>query len=95
LLIFSFRFKQIHDTHNVSCCFPPETDEKSTILVVYDPLPPSASSSLDEKKKHLDEVTKEILKMAKDVADIKTEIIDAEKKWHEAIVGKNGTTLNA
>ena len=90
-----FRIKQISETHNVRLFFPPDADEQSTVLFVYDPLSPSASSSLDERKRHLDEVSRELSKMAKEVADIKSETVIAEKKWHDAIVGKNGTTLNA
>lgn len=61
--------------------------------MVYDPLSPAASVSLDEKKKHLDDVEAELLKL--DGADMKTEVVSVEKRWHEAVVGKGGTTLNA
>ena len=37
----------------------------------------------------------ELLKVAKDAADVKTETITVESKWHSAVVGKSGTTLNA
>ena len=33
--------------------------------------------------------------MAKDAADVKSQLIEVEKKWHSAVVGKSGTTLNA
>lgn len=56
---------------------------------------PSASPSPDEKIKHLDDVVKELLKLAKDVADVKSETIPVEKRWHDAVVGRGGTTLNA
>jgi hypothetical protein len=55
----------------------------------------SFSSSPADKQKHLEEASKEIVKMAKDVADIKSETVHAEKKWHEAVIGRGGTTLNA
>ena len=48
---------------------------------------------MDEKKKHLDDVETEILKL--DAADMKTEVVPVEKRWHEAVVGRGGTTLNA
>ena len=73
--------------------FPFESPECSQVLLVYDPLSSSASVSLDEKKKHLDDVETEILKL--DAADMKTEVMSVEKRWHEAVVGKGGTTLNA
>ena len=85
--------KQFHEAHNVLLFFPHESSESSQVLLVYDPLSPTASVSLDEKKKHLDDVETEILKL--DAADMKTEIVPVEKRWHEAVVGKGGTTLNA
>ncbi|KAJ7496037.1 hypothetical protein B0H11DRAFT_2227032 [Mycena galericulata] len=89
------KLKQFHDVHNVQAFFPPESAEQSTVLLVYDPLSGNASPSPDEKKRHLEEVAKEILKLAKDAADVKSETIAVEKRWHDAVVGKGGTTLNA
>ena len=87
------RLKQFHEAHNVLVFFPLESSESSQVLLVYDPQSSSASVSLDEKKKHLDDVEAEILKL--DAADMKTEVVPVEKRWHEAVVGKGGTTLNA
>lgn len=89
------RLKQFHDAHNVQAYFPNESLESSTVLLVYDPLSSGASSSVDEKRKHLDEVEKELLKLARDAADVKTEQIIVDKRWHDAVVGNGGTTLNA
>jgi hypothetical protein len=61
---------------------------------VYDPTSPSASPSPLDKGKNLEDVANEVLKMAKEVADIKSELIDAEKKWHTAVMGKWGATLD-
>jgi len=33
--------------------------------------------------------------MAGDIAAIKSDMVPAEKKWHEAVIGRGGTTLNA
>lgn len=33
--------------------------------------------------------------MAKDAADVKSETIAVEARWHDAVKGKDGTTLNA
>lgn len=65
------------------------------MLLVYDPFSPNASPSPVEKKKKLEEVEKELLKLAGEAADVKTQTITVEKKWHEAVIGRNGTTLNA
>ncbi|KAG7098781.1 hypothetical protein E1B28_000688 [Marasmius oreades] len=89
------KIKQFHDVHNVSVYFPHESDEKSSVLLVYDPFSPGASPSPDEKSRHLEEVAAELLKMAKDAADVKSETLQVEKRWHEAIIGNGGTTLNA
>jgi hypothetical protein len=89
------RIKQYHEAHNVQAFFPPESAEKSLVLLVYDPLSPSASPSPIEKERHLDEVSKDLLKLAKDAADVKSEIISIDARWHEAVKGPGGTTLNA
>jgi hypothetical protein len=88
-----YRLKQFHEAHNVLVFFPLESSESSQVLLVYDPQSSAASVSLDEKKKHLDDVETEIMKL--DAADMKTEVVPVEKRWHEAVVGKGGTTLNA
>jgi hypothetical protein len=87
--------KHFHEAHNVQVFFPPESAEQSSVLLVYDPSNPSASPSPVEKERHLEEVSKELMKLAKDAADVKSEIVAVDKKWHEAVVGKGGTTLNA
>ncbi len=89
------RIKQFHDAHNVSVYFPPEVSEQSSVLLVYDPTSANASPSPDDKKKHLEDVSKELLKLAKEAADVKTEKVVVETRWHDAIVGQGGTTLNA
>ncbi|KAF9075421.1 hypothetical protein BDP27DRAFT_1212369 [Rhodocollybia butyracea] len=89
------KIKQFHDTYNVSVYFPSESAEQSSVLLVYDPLSKAASPSPDDKAKSLDEVTKELLKMAKDAADVKSETLQVEKRWHDAVIGQGGTTLNA
>lgn len=91
----SFRVKQFHDAHNVRLFFPDETAEESTVLLVYDPLSSSASKNPIEKVQHLTEVEKEVSKLARDAADVKSELVPVESKWHSAVAGKDGTTLNA
>ncbi|KAJ7036188.1 hypothetical protein C8F04DRAFT_1339720 [Mycena alexandri] len=88
------KLKQFHEAHNIQVFFPPESAEQSTVLLVYDPLSANASPLPDEKR-HLEEVAKEILKLAKEAADVKSETIAVEKHWYDAVVGKGGTTLNA
>ncbi|KIL65972.1 hypothetical protein M378DRAFT_10544 [Amanita muscaria Koide BX008] len=89
------KIKQFHDVHNVVVFFPSESSEQSTVLLVYDPQSPSASPSPDDKKKHLEDVEKELLRMEKEAADVDSQVIPVEKRWHEAVLGPNGTTLNA
>ena len=74
--------------------FPPESLEQSSLLLVYDPTSPSASPSPLDKSKNLEDVANEVLKM-KDAVDFKSQLIEVEKKWHSAVVGRSGTTLNA
>ncbi|OSD06860.1 hypothetical protein PYCCODRAFT_1431051 [Trametes coccinea BRFM310] len=89
------KIKGFHEAHNVLVFFPPESAEQSSVLLVYDPTSPNASPSPVEKAKNLEDVEKELLKMARDAADVKTQIVNVEKKWHDAVVGRGGTTLNA
>lgn len=89
------RIKGFLDAQNVRVFFPAEAEEQSSVLLVYDPSTPNASPNPVEKAKNLDEVEKELLKIAKDVADVKAEHVAVEQKWHDSIVGQNGTTLNA
>jgi len=89
------RLKQFHEVHGVQVFFPPESAEESQVLLVYDPLSPSASLSPIEKGKHLEDVAQDLIKMAKEAADVKSQTIQVEKRWHGAVVGEGGTTLNA
>jgi hypothetical protein len=89
-----FRLKQFHDTHNVLVFFPPESLEKSSLLLVYDPTSPSASPSPLVKSKNLDVVANGVLKMVKEMPDIKSQLIEVEKKWHSAVIGRSGTALD-
>jgi len=88
------RLKQLHDTHNIQTYFPDESLESSEVILVCDPLSTTAIT-LEEKKKHLDDAEKELVKLARDIADVRTQKISVEKCWHEAILGTGGTTLNA
>ncbi|KAF8520456.1 hypothetical protein BU17DRAFT_46843 [Hysterangium stoloniferum] len=89
------KLKQLHDTHNVIMYFPAESAESSSVVLVYDPTSPSASPLPTEKANHLDEVEKELKKLVSDAADVKSETLLVDKKWHGAIIGRGGTTLNA
>jgi hypothetical protein len=91
----SLRLKHLNEAHNVQVFFPPESAEEPSVLLVYDPLSPSASPSPVEKEKRLEEVTKELLKFAKDAADVKSQVLNIDRKLHDAVIGKGGTTLNA
>lgn len=75
--------------------FPHESLEESSLLLVYDPTSPSASPSPLDKSKNLEDMANEVLKMAKEAGDVKSQLIEVEQKWHSAVVGKSGTTLNA
>lgn len=88
------KLEQLHETHNVVVFFPPESLEQSSLLLVYDPTSPSASPSPLDKSKNLDDVANEVLKMAREATNVKSELIPVEKKWHSAVNGKSGATLN-
>lgn len=87
--------KQIYEIQNVQVYFPNESLELSQILLVHDPMTSAATSSPNEKQKRLDDVEKELLKLAREAANVKTEIVAVEKRWHDAVLGSGRTTLNA
>ncbi|TFK23912.1 hypothetical protein FA15DRAFT_620028 [Coprinopsis marcescibilis] len=89
------KIEQLYKTHNVQIYFPDETAESSSVILVYDPLSASASPIPNEKKKHLVAVENELLKWAKEAADVKTETIIVDKRWHDSIIGFGGATLDA
>jgi hypothetical protein len=95
-MFLHLRIKQFHETHNALLFFPPDQSESSFVLLVYDPSPAAAAStSPAQKTKILEEVHKEVDKLAAEAADVKNEVLNVDKRWHAAIVGKAGTTLNA
>lgn len=51
--------------------------------------------SPNDKQKHLDNVEKELLKLAREAANVKAEVVAVEKRWHDAVLGNSRTTLNA
>jgi len=55
----------------------------------------AATISPNDKHKRLDDVEKELLKLAREAANVKTETVAVEKRWHDAILGNDRTTLNA
>jgi len=92
----SCRIQAFEEAQNVIVFFPSESDEESfDVLLVYNPLSDTGNAPVADKQKHLAEAEKELLKLAADAADVTTETIIVEKKWHSAVVGKNGSTLNS
>ena len=63
--------------------------------MAYDLTSPSSSPSPVEKAEKVEEAEKELLKWVNDAADVKSHVITVERKWHNAVIGKGGTTLNA
>ncbi|KAF8608753.1 hypothetical protein BDV93DRAFT_602647 [Ceratobasidium sp. AG-I] len=86
------KIKQFQDVHHTQVFFPDESEEKSSALLVYDF---AQGASKPEKKKHLDEVERDLRKLAAESADVRSDEITVDKKWHSAIIGKGGSTLNA
>lgn len=87
--------QNFQEVNNVQVFFPEESTQQSSVLLVYDPFSPSASPSPVDKEKHLEEVSKELLKMAKETIDVKTEIIAVEKRWHKDVIGEDGSILDS
>ncbi|KAK4054162.1 hypothetical protein OIV83_001188 [Microbotryomycetes sp. JL201] len=72
---------------DVEIIFPPEGEDRNDVLLVY--------VGEGGAQQILQEVREEILTMAKDAADIKTETLSIPAQLHRNIIGQGGTTLNA
>jgi hypothetical protein len=94
ILTYPFRIKGYHSSKNVLVYFPSEHEHSSQVLLVYDPHGEGVKA-VSEKKKVLSEVESEILAVVKTLGEIRIETLTIEKKWHDAIKGKNNSTLNA
>ncbi|KAL7415309.1 hypothetical protein BDY24DRAFT_382512 [Mrakia frigida] len=92
------KVNQFHSQHGVEVIFPLESQESSSVVLIY---APADADSTDAKvlesqaKEKLALVKEELLKLAKEAADLKTSTLDVEAKWHRAIIGTGGTNLNA
>ncbi|CAE6397572.1 unnamed protein product [Rhizoctonia solani] len=89
---FTKKIEQFRTANHTEIHFPEESEERSTVLLVYDL---GKSSSKTEKKKHLDEVERELKKLVAETGNVRSEEVTVDKKWHQAIIGKNDSNLNA
>ena len=85
--------------HNVTTVFPPPADESSEVLLIYtgstDDFPSEKKARDAKYKDSLASATTALEELQKDAADMKTEIMEVDKKWHRYIIGQGGTVLNA
>ena len=82
--------------HSVTTVFPPASDESAEVLLVYTGELPADKKARDSKLKDaLASASAALNDLAKDAADIKTETLDVDKKWHRFVIGQGGTVLNA
>ncbi|WVR07663.1 hypothetical protein IAU60_004705 [Kwoniella sp. DSM 27419] len=93
------KIAQFEQTHNVSTVFPPASEESSDVVLIYtgslDSLPSDKKARDAKLKEILSSASQAISELAKDAADIKTETMDVDKRWHRFIIGTGGTVLNA
>lgn len=90
------KIAQFESAQNVTTVFPPQSEESSEVLIIYTGDLPSDKKVRDgQLKDALSKATAAMQDLAKGAADIKTETLDVEKKWHRAIIGPGGTVLNA
>ncbi len=93
------KISTFESAHGVTTVFPPASDESSEVLLFYtgalNSLPADKKARDAKLKGSLDSASQALRDLAKDAADIKTETLDIEKKWHRYIIGQGGTVLNA
>ncbi|KAL1412774.1 hypothetical protein Q8F55_000522 [Vanrija albida] len=92
------RIGQFETANKVTTVFPSADEDSSDVHIIY-----SGTDALPGDKKGRDAKLKEVvgaaaealLGLAKSAADVKTETLDVEKKWHRAVIGQGGSVLNA
>ncbi|KAL7418419.1 hypothetical protein Q5752_006877 [Cryptotrichosporon argae] len=90
------KIAQFESAHNVATVFPPAADESHDVgLVFTGAFNPADKSAHAGVKKQVDAAAAALSALASDAADIKTETLDVDKKWHRFIIGQGGTVLNA
>ena len=93
------KISQFETQHKVASIFPPPADESSEVLLVYsgltDDLPGDKKARDAFFAEHLAAATTALQSLAKDAADIKTENMDVDHKYHGYIIGPGGSILNA
>ena len=93
------KIASFESTHGVTTVFPPVSDESSEILLVFngpvDSLPSERKARDAKLKEHLDKASGAMEELRKGAADLKTETMDVDKKWHRFVIGQGGTVLNA
>lgn len=91
------KIAQFETTHKVTTVFPPAAEESDEVLVIFtgEGLPADKKARDAQLKEALSAASAALNDLAKDAADIKTETMDVDKKWHRYIIGQGGTVLNA
>ncbi|ORX40578.1 hypothetical protein BD324DRAFT_9230 [Kockovaella imperatae] len=93
------KISSFESTHGVATVFPPVADDSSEVLLVFagslDSLPSDKKARDAKLKEHLTKARSALDDLGKDAADLKTETLTVDKKWHRFIIGQGGTVLNA
>lgn len=92
------RIGQFETANKVTTVFPSADEDSSDVHIIY-----SGTDALPGDKKGRDAKLKEVvgaasealLGLAKSAADVKTETLEVDKKWHRAVIGQGGSVLNA
>ncbi|ODN73290.1 hypothetical protein L202_07839 [Cryptococcus amylolentus CBS 6039] len=85
----SSKISNFEKAHNVTVVFPSASEESSNVLLVYNGPKNANPTSVFEA------ASNELSAIAKEVADIKTEVLEVDKKFHKYIIGQGGSVLNA
>ena len=93
------KIASFESANGVTTVFPPVSDESSEVLLVFagptEGLPSEKKARDAAFEKHLAKATSAMDELRKEAADLKTETMDVDRKWHRFIIGQGGTVLNA
>lgn len=91
------KIAQFESANSVTTVFPPSDSDDAEVHVVYNgtDLPADKKARDAKLKEAVAAAAAALQELAKGAADVKTENLEVDKKWHRAIIGQGGTVLNA
>ncbi|KAG8923857.1 hypothetical protein FRC01_012232, partial [Tulasnella sp. 417] len=85
--------EKLQTEKNVIVSFPSEGSGFTGLIILHNHNGPNTDSV--SKVRRCNEAAKSVQSLIQTVSDIKSETVTVERKWHPAVTGKNGVTLQS